>query len=71
MRLFFDALGSMNSKPKAVENALMEANFNPELAEHLLTRNAKAIGTPAWNGKLNRLLSVASGARDDKIEEEK
>ena len=71
LRLFFDALGSMNSKPKAVENALLEAQFNPELAEHLLTRNVKAIGTPAWNGKLNRLLAVASGARDDKIEEDK
>ena len=71
LRLFFDALGSMNSKPKAVENALMEANFNPELAEHLLTRNVKAIGTPAWNGKLNRLLAVASGTRDDQIEEDK
>lgn len=68
LRLFFDALGSMNTKPKAVENALMEAHFNPELAEHLLTRNVKEIGTPSWNGKLNRLLGVASGARDDKLE---
>jgi hypothetical protein len=70
LRLFFDALGSMNTKPKAVENALMEAHFNAELAEHLLTRNVKEIGTPAWNGKLNRLLAVASGARDDKLEGE-
>lgn len=69
LRLFFDAVGSLSSKPKAVENALYEAYFNPDFANHLLTRNVKEIGTPAWNAKLNRYLSIASGNRDDEIEE--
>lgn len=70
LRLFFDALGQMNTKPKAVENALLEAHFNPDFAKLLLTRNVKEIGTPAWNAKLNRYLGIASGARDDKMEGE-
>lgn len=63
MRLFFDAVGSLSSKTGNVENVLTEAWFNPELASHLLTRNVKEIGTPAWNSKLNKLLAVAAGNR--------
>lgn len=72
LRLFVDALPN---DTKSVENVLFEMHFNPDLAKHLLTRNVREIGTPAWNGKLNRLMAVASGNRDaenvDSNEEER
>ena len=61
LRLFVDALPN---DTKSVENILFEMHFNPDLAKHLLTRNVREIGTPAWNGKLNRLIAAASGNRD-------
>jgi len=66
LRLFVDALPN---DTKSVENVLFEMHFNPDLAKHLLTRNVREIGTPAWNGKLNRLMAVAAGNRDaDNVE---
>lgn len=66
LRLFVDALAN---KPKAVENILFETHFDPDLAKHLLTRNVREIGTPAWNSKLNRLIAVAAGNHDaDSVE---
>lgn len=63
--LLVDALAGMSTKPKAVENAIYEMYFNPDLATHLLTRNVKEVGTPAWNKRLNQLLSTAEGNRDE------
>lgn len=64
LRLLFDAIGT-GAKANRVERIVTDMWFNPDLAQHLLTRNVKEIGTPAWNSKLNRLLAVASGNRDD------
>ncbi|MBU1335419.1 MAG: hypothetical protein KJ944_08115 [Alphaproteobacteria bacterium] len=38
--------------------------FDPELAQHLLTREVKQVGSPQYNAKLIRLLSLGAGARD-------
>jgi len=71
MGLVLDSMANLSTKPQAVENLIMEMMLNPDLADMLLMKNVKAVGTPAWNSKLNKYLSAASGARDDKIEEDK
>jgi hypothetical protein len=69
LRLFADAIGSMSTKTQDVEHILTDLWFNPDLAQHLLTRNVKEIGTPAWNARLNKLLAAASGNRQpDSVE---
>jgi len=49
---------------KPVDDILFQMWFDPDLAKHLLTRDVKAIESPAWNSKLNSLLAVATGARE-------
>jgi len=46
-----------------IARLIERAMFEPEVAQHLLTRDIKAVGTPAWNAKLNRLLGVAAAQR--------
>lgn len=67
--LMLDSMANLSTKPQAVENIIMEMMFNPDLAAHLMNKSVKEVGTPAWNAKLNNYLAIASGARDDKIEE--
>lgn len=62
---------SSNDEPfvaRLVERAMLD----PEVAQHLLQRDIKAIGTPSWNKKLNRLLGYGAAAREaiDTDEEE-
>jgi hypothetical protein len=38
--------------------------FDPELAQHLLTRNVRDVGSPAWNKQLARLLRWDEGGRN-------
>jgi len=57
-------LESLPDGARGLEDILFEMHFNPELAKHLLTRPVKDIGSPAWNSKLNKLLAVATGARE-------
>lgn len=47
-----------------VQHLIERLYFDPELAQHLLTRNVKDIGKTEWNGKLMRLLAVGEGARE-------
>ncbi|GLI23421.1 hypothetical protein GGQ86_003042 [Xanthobacter flavus] len=49
------------SMPQRLVTRMM---FDPELAMHLLTRNANDVGTQRWNGKLLRLIAGAEGARE-------
>jgi hypothetical protein len=42
--------------------------FDPELAQHLLTRPVAEVGTPMWNQKLLKLMGYGAGARDENAE---
>lgn len=64
-------LSALPNKDKALSDILYEMHFNPELAKHLLTRPVKEVGSQAWNAKLNRLLAVATGARESNENQEK
>ncbi|MBE0561854.1 MAG: hypothetical protein IH622_13710 [Ochrobactrum anthropi] len=59
------ALSSLPDGTKGVSDILFEMQFNPELAKHLLTRDVKDIGSPAWNGKLLKLLAIDRGAQEN------
>ena len=61
IRLFAETL---TDRPDAVSDILLEAQFNPDLARHLLTRDVEHLGTPDWNKRLNRLLAAAIGGRE-------
>jgi hypothetical protein len=39
--------------------------FDPELAQHLLTRPVAEVGTPAWNSKLLKLMGYGAAAREE------
>jgi hypothetical protein len=42
--------------------------FDPELAQHLATRNIKEVGTPGWNAKLQKIIrynEAVTNATDD------
>jgi hypothetical protein len=47
-----------------VERLLARAAFDPDLAQHLLTRKIADVGTPAWNAKLQKLIRYGQAARD-------
>lgn len=48
---------------EAVVRLINQMMFDPELAQHLLTRPVKEIGTPNWTKKLNQIISIAEGGR--------
>jgi hypothetical protein len=58
VRIFVEALPN---KDQAVQDLIVRFHFDPELAQHLLTRAVEI--TPQWNAKLNRLLATLAGAR--------
>ena len=60
IRVMLEALPNRHS---AVEDLIVRMHFDPQLAMHLLRRDADAFG-PAWNRKLNTLLATATGARE-------
>lgn len=62
IRIFTEALPNSGD---AISEIVYRMHFDPELARHLLTRPTKEINTPAWNKKLNRLLAVAAGGRNE------
>jgi hypothetical protein len=55
-----------------VEQLVKRMYLDPELAQHLLTRNVKEVGSTGWNTKLMKLLAISEGAReindDDEVE---
>ena len=61
IRLFAE---SLTDRPDAISDILLEAQFNPDLARHLLTRDVEHLGSPDWNKQLNRLLAAAIGGRE-------
>jgi len=61
IRLFAESLAD---RPDAISDILLEAQFNPDLARHLLTRDVEHLSSPDWNAKLNRLLAAAIGGRE-------
>ncbi len=62
IRIFAETLPNSD---EAVQNIIVRMHFYPELAQHLLTRPVKDVNTPLWNKRLNRLLAVAAGAREN------
>jgi hypothetical protein len=54
----------MPNGDKAAMELIERMWFDPELAQHLLTRNVEQIGSARYNAKLIRLLSYGAGARD-------
>jgi hypothetical protein len=64
MRSLRIASESLASGPTTVDQLLLEMQFDPELAMHLLRRDVSKVGTPDWNAKLNRILGVAAAARE-------
>jgi len=42
--------------PQQVERLIARMQFDPELAQHLLTREVKQVDTPAWNVRLQALI---------------
>lgn len=61
-------VASLPRNDDAVNDILVRMHFDPELASHLLTRSVSA-GSPQWNQKLNKLLAIATGAREN-VEED-
>lgn len=61
LRLWADTLPSND---EAVQQLIQQMWFDPDLAQHLLTRPTKDVGTPQWNARLNVLLGGAVGARE-------
>lgn len=59
--LFLQSLPDSN---KGLQDLLFEMQFDPELAQHLLTRPVKEVGGPAWNSRLNALLAAATASRE-------
>jgi hypothetical protein len=47
-----------------VEQLVKRMYLDPELAQHLLTRNVKEVGSTGWNRRLVKLLAVSEGARE-------
>jgi hypothetical protein len=45
--------------------------FDPELAQHLLTRDVKEVGGPAWNAKLATLLRRVEVGREVSRDDER
>lgn len=64
MRTVRNFVSMLPNQDAAMRDIVTRMHFDPELAMHLLGRDVKA-NTPAWNAKLNRLLAVAAGARED------
>lgn len=67
IRIFADSLPNNGD---AIAEIVHRMHFDPDLAQHLLTRPVKEVGTPRWNAKLNRLVAVAAGARADNQQSE-
>jgi len=61
IRLFAE---SLTDRPDAISDILLEAQFNPDLARHLLTRDVAHLNSPDWNKQLNRLLAATIGGRE-------
>ncbi len=55
---------TMPSNKAAVDQLTRQMTFDPELAQHLLTRKLGDVNTAQWNAKLNRLLSLDLGIRE-------
>jgi hypothetical protein len=63
-------LSTLPSSKEGVEQLINQMAFDPELAQHLLTRKVD-VGGPAWNAKLNKLLAVGGAARATQEDEGK
>lgn len=64
MRTLRVAAESLPNSDRGVENIIVRAHFDPDLAKHLLTKDTRDVDTPEWNAKLNKLLGVAAAGRE-------
>jgi hypothetical protein len=48
---------------KAANDLVKRSMSDPEIAKHLLNRPVAEVSTPAWNKKLNRLMSWGEAGR--------
>jgi hypothetical protein len=64
-RIFKQVVNAMPSDGEQVNRLLAEFWFNPKLAQHMLTRDVRAVGSQWWNGKLFRLLGLEEAIRAD------
>jgi hypothetical protein len=55
---------SLWNSPAAANSLVTRMMFDPELAQHLLTREVRDVGSPAWNKRLGLLLNVANTGRE-------
>jgi hypothetical protein len=62
---------TLPNRDEAVQDIIVRLHFDPELAQHLLTRPLADVHTPVWNKRLNRLLALAAGGRESSGEEER
>lgn len=60
IRIFAESLPNSD---QAIQDIIGRMWFDPDLAQHLLTRSVD-VGGPQWNAKLNRLLSAGAAARE-------
>ncbi|MET3352653.1 UNVERIFIED_ORG: hypothetical protein ABID33_000536 [Xanthobacter viscosus] len=58
------AAGTDANADSAAQRLVTRMMFDPELAQHLLTRDAQAVGSPGWNGKLLRLIGLTEGLKE-------
>lgn len=56
---------TLPNNDSAVNQIMTQMMFDPELAKHLLRMPRSQIDTPRYNRRLNQLLGLAEGARDD------
>jgi hypothetical protein len=56
---------------KSVNRILMQMQFDPELASHLLLRDVAEVDTPMWSKKLFQLMGAEEAARESNKDEAK
>lgn len=62
-RIFKQVQAAFPSNKDAVADLVNQAWFDPQLAQHLLTRDVGVLNSPAWSKKLIQLMGYEEGAR--------
>jgi|GEM_PF-4689450 len=60
----------MPDSTAAARDLILRMSFDPELAKHILSATPKAVTTPRWNKKLNRLMGWAEAGRASSEDED-
>lgn len=60
---------TLPSNDKSVSNILKQMQFDPELAQHLLTRDVSEVNSPMWTKRLFQLMGTEEAARNSNRDE--